>query len=114
MRSIAGTYNRLYLRRIMRNSLKPLKHVEDHRARICLDMVCEFMRTKTDDDTTKTIQLMEFQQRIGTKILSPNESQEYEKYRKKYREQKKQKNTFLDNKQLLKEKRQQARTKSKQ
>lgn len=73
----------------MRNQLKSLKQVEDHRARICLEMVCEYMRTRPEEECTRDVKLMEFQQWIGTKILSPNESQEYEKYRRKYREQKK-------------------------
>lgn len=73
----------------MRNQLKSLKQVEDHRARICLEMVCEFMKTKPEEQSTRDVSLIEFQQRIGTKILSPNENQEYEKYRRKYRELKK-------------------------
>lgn len=83
----------------MRNQLKSLKQVEDHRARICLEMVCEFMRTKSEEQSTRDVKLVEFQQWIGTKILSPNESQEYEKYRRKYRELKK----------LIVDKRQQAK-----
>lgn len=83
----------------MRNQLKSLKQVEDHRARICLEMVCEYMRTRSDEECTRDVKLMEFQQWIGTKILSPNESQEYEKYRRKYREKKK----------LIADKRQQAK-----
>lgn len=69
--------------------LKSLEQVEDHRARISLDMVCEFMRDIPDELSTKDIPLLAFQQRVGTKILSPNENQEYEKYRKKYRQLKK-------------------------
>lgn len=94
----------------MRNSLKPLKQVEDHRARICLEMVCEFMRAKPEEQSTRDIQLIEFQQRVGTKILSPNENQEYEKYRRKYRERKKQ--TLEEKKKLLQEMRQQMKAKS--
>lgn len=82
----------------MRNALKPLKQVEDHRARICLEMVCEYMRTRPDGECTRDVSLMEFQQWIGTKILSPNENQEYEKYRRKYREQKK---TYEEKKKIL-------------
>lgn len=74
----------------MRNQLKALNKVEDHRARICLEMVCEFMRTKPEEVSTRDVSLIEFQQWIGAKIFSPNENQEYETYRKKYREKKKQ------------------------
>lgn len=91
----------------MRNSLKPLKQVEDHRARICLEMVCEFMRTKPEEVCTRDVILVEFQQRVGTKILSPNENQEYEMYRRKYREQKKQ--SLEDKKQIIQNMRQNAR-----
>lgn len=73
----------------MRNQLKTLKQVEDHRARICLEMVCEYMRTRPEEESTKDVYLVGFQQWVGAKILSPNENQEYEKYRRKYREQKK-------------------------
>jgi len=69
----------------MRNQLKSLEQVEDHRARISLDMVCEFMREIPDELSTKDIPLLAFQQWIGTKILSPNGNAEYEKYKKKYR-----------------------------
>lgn len=84
----------------MRNQLKSLKQVEDHRARICLEMVCEYMRTRSEEECTRDVKLMEFQQWIGTKILSPNESQEYEKYRRKYRELKK---LIVDKRQQAKE-----------
>lgn len=94
----------------MRNSLKPLKQVEDHRARICLEMVCEYMKTQPEEACTRDVALVEFQQWIGTKILSPNENQEYEQYRRKYREQKKQ--TLEDKKEMLKKMRQQAKAKS--
>ena len=87
----------------MRNQLKTLKQVEDHRARICLEMVCEYMRTQSDEASTRDVTLVGFQQRVGGKILSPNENQEYEKYRRKYRE----------NRKLLEEKRQQAKANSK-
>lgn len=86
----------------MKKQLRTLKQVEDHRARICLEMVCEYMRTQPEEYCTKDVALVEFQQRIGTKILSPNENQEYEKYRRKYRE----------NRKLLAEKRLQARKKT--
>lgn len=95
----------------MRNSLKPLKHVEDHRARICLEMVCEFMKTQPEEVCTRDVTLIWFQQRVGTKILSPNESQEYERYRRKYREKKK---TIQENQSILKQKKQQAKAKSNQ
>lgn len=72
-----------------------------------MEMVCEYMKTQPDEASTRDVALIEFQQRIGTKILSPNENQEYEMYRRKYREQKKQ--TLQDKKQLIQEKRQQAR-----
>lgn len=94
----------------MRRQLKPLQKVEDHRARICLEMVCEFMRTKPEEATTRDVFLVEFQQRIGTKILSPNENLEYELYRRKYREKKKQ--TLEEKKQLLQEMRQQMKNRS--
>lgn len=73
----------------MRNRLKSLEQVEDHRARITLDLVCEFMRTVPDETNTKDIALVEFQQRVGARILSPNGNAEYEKYKKKYRQLKK-------------------------
>lgn len=73
----------------MKGQLRTIKQFEDHRARICLEMVCEFMRTKSEDVSTKDVALVEFQQRVGAKILSPNESEEYVLYRKKYREKKK-------------------------
>lgn len=94
----------------MRKQLKPLQKVEDHRARICLEMVCEYMRTKPEEVCTRDVALIEFQQWIGTKILSPNENQEYEQYRRKYREQKKQ--TIEEKKQILKDMRQQMKAKS--
>ena len=65
-------------------------------------MVCEYMRTQPEEHSTRDVALVEFQQRIGTKILSPNENQEYERYRRKYRE----------NRKLLAEKRLQARKKT--
>ena len=71
------------------NQLKSLEQVEDHRARISLDMVCEFMREVPDELSTKDIPLLAFQQWIGTKILSPGGNAEYEKYKKKYRKLKK-------------------------
>ena len=110
MRTDARTLSRIYSKRIMRNSLKPLKQVEDHRARICLEMVCEFMRTKPEEACTRDVNLVEFQQWIGTKILSPNENQEYERYRRKYRERKKQ--TLEEKKQLLKDMRKKMKAKS--
>lgn len=73
----------------MRNKLKSLEQVEDHRARISLDLVCEFMRECPDELSTKDIPLLAFQQRVGAKILSPNGNAEYEKYKKKYRQLKK-------------------------
>ena len=73
----------------MKNRLKSLEQVEDHRARICLDMVCEFMRSTPSELSTMDIPLKEFQQWIGMKILSPNGNAEYEKYKKKYRQLKK-------------------------
>lgn len=94
----------------MRKQLKPLHKVEDHRARICLEMVCEFMRTQPEEASTRDVKLVEFQQWIGTKILSPNENQEYEKYRRGYREKKKQ--TIEEKKQLLQEMRQKMKAKS--
>ena len=72
-----------------------------------MEMVCEYMRTQPEEACTRDVALIEFQQWIGTKILSPNESQEYEMYRKKYREKKKL--TLQDKKKLIQEKRQQAR-----
>ena len=83
--------SRIYSQRItcMRKSLKPLEKVEDHRARICLEMVCEFMRTQPEEACTRDVALVEFQQWVGTKILSLNGNEEYQKYRKKYRESKK-------------------------
>lgn len=94
----------------MRKQLKPLHKVEDHRARICLEMVCEYMRSQPEEISTKDVALIEFQQWIGAKILSPNENQEYEQYRRKYREQKKQ--TIEEKKQILKDMRQQMKAKS--
>ena len=94
----------------MRKQLKPLHKVEDHRARICLEMVCEYMRTRPEEVCTRDVALVEFQQRIGAKILSPNENQEYEQYRRKYREKKKQ--TIEEKKQILKDMRQQMKAKS--
>lgn len=73
----------------MRNRLKSLQQVEDHRARITLDLVCEFMRTVPEETNTRDIALVEFQQRVGARILSPNGNAEYEKYKKKYRQLKK-------------------------
>ena len=73
----------------MRNRLKSLEQVEDHRARITLDLVCEFMRSVPNELSTRDISLVEFQQRVGMKILSPNGNAEYEKYKKKYRQLKK-------------------------
>lgn len=90
----------------MRKQLKPLQKVEDHRARICLEMVCEYMRTQPEEVCTKDVALVEFQQRIGSKILSPNENLEYELYRRKYRERKQ---TIEEKKKILKEMRQQAK-----
>jgi hypothetical protein len=58
------------------------------------------MRTRPEEECTRDVKLMEFQQWIGTKILSPNESQEYEKYRRKYRELKK---LIVDKRQQAKE-----------
>lgn len=94
----------------MRKQLKPLQKVEDHRARICLEMVCEYMKSQPEEISTKDVALIEFQQWIGAKILSPNENQEYEQYRRKYREQKKQ--TIEEKKQILKDMRQQMKAKS--
>lgn len=94
----------------MRKQLKPLQKVEDHRARICLEMVCEYMKSQPEEACTRDVTLIEFQQRIGAKILSPNENQEYEQYRRKYRERKKQ--TVEDKRQLLKDMRQQMKAKS--
>lgn len=94
----------------MRKQLKPLQKVEDHRARICLEMVCEYMKSQPEEISTKDVALIEFQQRIGAKILSPNENQEYEQYRRKYRERKKQ--TIEEKKQLLKDMREQMKNKS--
>lgn len=94
----------------MRKQLKPLQKVEDHRARICLEMVCEYMKSQPEEACTRDVTLIEFQQWIGAKILSPNENQEYEQYRRKYREKKKQ--TIEEKKQLLKDMRQQMKAKS--
>ena len=94
----------------MRNQLKPLHKVEDHRARICLEMVCEYMRGQPEEACTRDVRLVEFQQRVGAKILSPNENQEYELYRRKYREKKKQ--TLEEKRQILKDMRQQMKAKS--
>ena len=93
----------------MRKQLKPLQKVEDHRARICLEMVCEYMKTKPEEVCTRDVALIEFQQWIGTKILSPNENLEYEQYRRKYREKKQ---TIEDKKQILKDMRQQMKNRS--
>lgn len=94
----------------MRNQLKSLHKVEDHRARICLEMICSFMQTQSEELSTRDVNLVEFQQWIGTKILSPNENQEYEQYRRKYREKKKQ--TIEEKRQLLKDMRQQMKNRS--
>lgn len=94
----------------MRKQLKPLQKVEDHRARICLEMVCEYMKSQPEEISTRDVALVEFQQWIGAKILSPNENQEYEQYRRKYREQKKQ--TIEEKKQLLKDMREQMKNRS--
>lgn len=86
----------------MKKQLKTLKQIEDHRARICLEMICAYMKTQSEELSTKEVALVGFQQRIGSKILSPNENQEYERYRRKYRE----------NRKLLQEKRLQAKKKT--
>jgi hypothetical protein len=54
--------------------------VEDHRARICLDKICEFMRK--DGRGIQSISLLEFQQWIGKQINTPNENPQYELYQK--------------------------------
>jgi hypothetical protein len=58
MRTDSMTISRIYPNRIMRNSLKPLKHVEDHRARICLEMLCEFMKTQPEEACTRDVTLI--------------------------------------------------------
>ncbi len=72
-----------------RGSMRTLKQVEDHRARICLEMISKFMSEQPEEYSTRDVALIEFQQWIGAKIISPNWNQEYERYRKKYRERKK-------------------------
>lgn len=64
MRTITRFISRICPKGIMINRLKPLKDVEDHRARICLEMVCEFMRMQEEEISTRDIQLIEFQQRV--------------------------------------------------
>ena len=71
------------------------KSREEYRAKICLQMICEFLRQRPDNSMGKTnmsvkdYSLEQFQRWIGKKIMSPNESEEYVKYRKKYYHQKK-------------------------
>ena len=55
-----------------RKQLKELQQVEDHRARICLEMISKFMSEQPEEYSTRDVALIEFQQRIGRKILSPN------------------------------------------
>ena len=69
--------------------MRTLQQVEDHRARICLEMISKFMSEQPEEYSTRDVALIEFQQWIGAKIISPNWNQEYERYRKKYRERKK-------------------------
>ena len=72
-----------------------MNDTEDFEARICLEQICEFLRQRPDHSMWKTnmsvkdYSLEQFQRWIGKKIMSPNGSEEYEKYRKKYRNQKK-------------------------
>ena len=47
------------------------------------------MSEQPEEYSTRDVALIEFQQWIGAKIISPNWNQEYERYRKKYRERKK-------------------------
>lgn len=70
-----------------RVNLAPLKQVEEHRAKICIEKICEFM--KDQERGIGEIHLLEFQQWIGRQIISMNGNLEYEKYRKKYREKRK-------------------------
>ena len=78
-----------------RNRMRYVSDTEDFEARICLDKICEFLRQRPDNSMWKTnmsvkdYTLEQFQWWIGKKITSPNGNIEYEKYRKKYRQQKK-------------------------
>jgi len=55
-----------------RGSMRTLKQVEDHRARICLEMISKFMSEQPEEYSTRDVALIEFQQWIGAKIISPN------------------------------------------
>jgi hypothetical protein len=78
-----------------RHTMRYVSDTEDFEARICLDKICEFLRQRPDYTMWKTnmsvkdYSLEQFQRWIGKKISSPNGNIEYEKYRKKYRQQKK-------------------------
>ena len=76
---------------------------EEYRAKICLQMICEFLRQRPDNSMGKTnmsvkdYTLEQFQRWIGKKIISPNESTEYVQYRKKYYELRKLKKNHPSN-----------------
>lgn len=78
-----------------KNTLRGIKNTEDFEARIVLTKICEFLNQRPDHSMGKTnmsvkdYSLEQFQRWICKKIKSPNENEEYEKYRKKYREGKK-------------------------
>ena len=59
---------------------RSVRDVEDHRARICLDKICEFLRN--EERWIQTIPLVEFQQWIWKQINTPNENPLYELYQK--------------------------------
>lgn len=71
-------------------TLASIKEVENHRNKICIEKICEFLRQQEDQERSiKDISLYEYQTRVSSQIKTLNESVEYEKYRRKYREIKK-------------------------
>jgi hypothetical protein len=76
-------------------NLRWIRNTEEFEARVVLNKICEFLRQRPDHSMWKTnmcvkdYSLEQFQRWICKKIGSPNENEEYEKYRKKYRLNKK-------------------------
>lgn len=76
-------------------NLRWIRNTEEFEARVVLNKICEFLRQRPDHSMWKTnmcvkdYSLEQFQRWICKKISSPNENEEYEKYRKKYRLNKK-------------------------
>ena len=62
--------------------IKPLEEIEDHRARICLDYILEFLRL--NDGAVYDYSLKDFQQRIWSKIKFSQQAED-----RKERERKK-------------------------